>query len=220
MRGERIAALNLGLETFRKELANDALAARRVEVAIVTFDSRVRTVQNFVTADNFYPPALQASGDTHMAGGIVRALDLIRARKEVYRLNRVNYYRPWVFMITDGHPEGEAEEAVKRASQRLRTDEQSKRVAFFAVAVEGADTDRLSQIVLRPPMELEGLHFNELFTWLSASMQAVSSSQPGDKVALPPIGWLKRIKLFITENEDMIKAGIRIGKVIVGLPSL
>ena len=39
MKGERIDSLNEGLRTFRRELLRDGLAARRVEVAVVTFDS-------------------------------------------------------------------------------------------------------------------------------------------------------------------------------------
>ena len=36
---------------------------------------------------------------------------------------------------------------------------------------------------------MDGLRFRDLFVWLSASQKAVSGSQPGDKVNLPPAGW-------------------------------
>jgi len=218
MEGHRIEALNAGLQTLHDNLLSDTVAARRIEIAIVTFDDHVRVVQEFVTVDKFHPPSLAASGSTHMAGGIERALNLIEARKETYRKSDIFYYRPWVFMITDGQPEGEPEEAVAKAVRRLRADEEGKRVAFFAVAVEGADMRRLRAMVVRTPLELEGLDFKGLFLWLSASMQSVSRSQAGDKVVLPPMGWIKRISLFVKENEDTIKAGIRIAKAV--LPGL
>ena len=41
MRGRAIRALNEGVQTFRRELRNDTLAALRVEVAIITFDGKV-----------------------------------------------------------------------------------------------------------------------------------------------------------------------------------
>jgi len=216
MAGDRLATLNAGMQTLRDDLVKDAVSARRVEVAVVTFSSQVLVVQDFVTVNKFHPPVLTASGNTHMAGGIERALNLIDARKKVYRRTGVTYYRPWVFMITDGQPEGESKAAVERAAQRLRAAEEAKAVAFFAVAVEGADMRRLSEIVVRTPLELEGLDFQGLFLWLSASMQSVSKSQPGDKVVLPPMGWIKRIALFIKENEDEIRTGIRITKAVLG----
>jgi uncharacterized protein YegL len=45
MAGEKIDALNEGIRTFKEELQGDPLASRRVEVAIVTFDSQVQVVQ-------------------------------------------------------------------------------------------------------------------------------------------------------------------------------
>lgn len=190
MAGPRIKALNDGLATFREDLLKDSLASRRIEIAIVTFGTDVEIVQDFVTIDNFEPPYLMASGSTPMAAGIQRALDLTDARKEAYKRNGVSYYRPWVFMITDGQPEGESEEAVRQAAKRVKERESQKGVAFFAVGVEGANMTRLAQIAIRGPVKLQGLRFRDMFVWLSASMQTVSHSEVTDvMVGLQPIGW-------------------------------
>jgi uncharacterized protein YegL len=189
MQGVAINALNEGLLSFKEELVKNTLAARRVEVAIVTFDSNINVVQDFVTADQFNPPVLSAQGLTNMGAGIHKALDLIADRKTQYRTNGVAYYRPWVFMITDGEPQGEFEDVVEQASSRLQADEANKRVAFFTVGVENANMTRLSQIAVRTPLKLQGLNFVEMFVWLSASMSAVSHSKVDEQVALPPIGW-------------------------------
>ncbi|KAB8314558.1 VWA domain-containing protein [Tolypothrix campylonemoides VB511288] len=189
MQGMPIDSLNQGLQTFKEELTKNSLAARRVEVAIVTFDSHVNVVQDFVTADQFSPPILTAQGLTTMGAGIHKALDLLQDRKAQYRNNGIAYYRPWVFMITDGEPQGEFEDVVEQAARRLHADEASKRVAFFTVGVDSANMTRLSQIAVRTPLRLEGLNFVEMFVWLSASMSAVSHSKVDEQVALPPIGW-------------------------------
>lgn len=189
MQGAAITALNEGLRAFKNDLMKDALASRRVEVAIVTFSSDVQIVQDFVTADQFEPPMLHAEGATLMGSAIHQALDLLAARKAQYRTNGVAYYRPWVFLITDGEPQGEPEEVIYQAAQRIREDEQNKRVAFFAVGVEEANLDKLRQIVVRTPVRLIGLNFVEMFVWLSRSTQAVSHSRVDEQVALPPPGW-------------------------------
>ncbi|AKG23284.1 vWA domain-containing protein [Calothrix sp. 336/3] len=189
MQGTAIDALNQGLLSFKDELTKNSLAARRVEVAIVTFDSHVNVVQDFVTADQFNPPILTAQGLTTMGSGIIKALEMIQERKSQYRANGVAYYRPWVFMITDGEPQGEADNMIDQATQRLQADEASKRVAFFTVGVENANMTRLTQMTVRTPLKLNGLNFVEMFVWLSASMSAVSHSQVDEQVALPPIGW-------------------------------
>jgi uncharacterized protein YegL len=189
MKGERIAALNAGLRTFRDELTRDALASRRVEVAVVAFGGDVRVVQEFVTVDDFHPPELEAGGLTPMGSAIDRALDLLDVRKGQYKASGVAYYRPWVFLITDGAPEGEPDDVIHRAARRVRTEEAAGRVAFFAVGVEGADLDQLAELTTRPPCQLCGLRFVDLFVWLSRSTQQVAHSRVGDQVALPPVDW-------------------------------
>jgi uncharacterized protein YegL len=189
MRGSAIAALNEGLRTFKEHLLQDALALRRVEIAAIAFDSDVRIVQDFVIADQFTPPTLTAQGLTCMGTAIHQGLDMLQTRKEQYRANGVAYYRPWMFMITDGEPQGEPDDIVEQAAQRIKEDEAQKRVAFFAVGVENANMQRLTQIAERTPMKLRGLNFVDLFVWLSASMQAVAQSRPDEQLALPPPDW-------------------------------
>jgi len=189
MRGAPITGLNEGLRPFRDDLMQDSLALRRVEVAVVTFDSDIQLVQDFVTVDRFDPPTLTAQGYTHMGAAIHQALDMVQVRKEQYRTNGVAYYRPWVFMMTDGEPQDEPDEVVEQAAQRLKADETQNRIAFFAVGVEKANMARLRTIVERTPLKLKGLNFVDMFVWLSASMQAVAQSKPDDQLALPPPEW-------------------------------
>ncbi|HEY0072739.1 MAG TPA: VWA domain-containing protein [Abditibacteriaceae bacterium] len=191
MSGDRINELNKGLQMFKDSLIQDPTASKRVEVAIVTFSSSVSVVQNFVTANQFQPPTLSASGSTHMGSGIQEALTLAAAEKAKYKEAGIAYYRPWVFMITDGKPEGESESVVQQAAQRVKEEdsEARKAVAFFAVGVAGADMERLKEICVRSPVKLDGLNFGQMFLWLSASMQRVSQSNPGEQVGLPALGW-------------------------------
>jgi uncharacterized protein YegL len=185
MGGQPIQELNAGLQTFRDELMADPLAAKRVEVAIVTFGP-VRVETDFTTIQNFFAPTLSADSDTPMGAAIEKALEILRDRKESYKSNGISYYRPWVFLITDGAPT----DSVVRASQLVREGENSKSFMFFTVGVEGARFDMLKSISVREPLKLKGLQFRELFQWLSSSLSSVSKSRPEEAVALPtPSGW-------------------------------
>lgn len=185
MAGQAIAELNNGLVTFKDELAADSLAMKRVELGIVTFGP-VHVETAFTGASTFYPPNLRAQGDTPMGAAIHQALDMVKSRKEEYRANGIAYYRPWIFLITDGGPTDDW----KSAAAAVREGEANKQFAFFAVGVKGANMERLAEISVRAPLSLDGLKFRELFQWLSSSLQRVSQSTPNTEVALAlPTGW-------------------------------
>lgn len=187
MAGAPIAALNEGLAAFAADIATDPLARQRVEVAVVTFgDGGVVVDQDFVTAGRFEPRTLGAGGATPMGAAVEQALDMVEARKEQYRANGIAYYRPWVFLLTDGAPTDEWQ----AAAERVHRAEESNGLAFFAVGVQGADMEVLGRIATRTPLRLDGLRFVELFVWLSRSQRSVSASKVGEQTALPPVeGW-------------------------------
>ncbi|VTY38366.1 von Willebrand factor type A domain protein [Xylophilus ampelinus] len=185
MSGRPLDALNDGLREFQSQLSGDSLAMKRVEVAMVTFGP-VKVEMPFTGAGSFYPPTLVAQGDTPMGAAINQALTMLEDRKRDYRSNGISYYRPWVFLITDGSPTDEW----RSAAAAVKEGEASKKFAFFAVGVEGANMETLAQISARSPLPLKGLHFRELFSWLSSSLSSVSQSTPGTEVALSaPTGW-------------------------------
>ncbi|HEY3345901.1 MAG TPA: hypothetical protein VGJ97_13285 [Anaerolineaceae bacterium] len=141
----------------------------------------------FVTVDQFVPPALDAKGGTPMGEAIQRSLALLRDRKEIYKHNGMDYFRPWIFAISDGKPTDKGWEAV---ADQVRQEENRKGLIFYGVGVENADLRVLARFSeARAPLKLKGLAFDNLFLWLSKSLSAVAHSRPGDQTPLPPVGW-------------------------------
>ena len=141
MSGKPIAELNEGLITLKDTLSADSLASKRAEMAIVTFGGKVDVVRDFTTAEHFQPPHLSVSGDTPMGQAITTGLGMIWTRKNTYRTNGISYYRPWVFLITDGGPT----DAWASAAEQVKAGEASKSFAFFSVGVEGANFETLGE---------------------------------------------------------------------------
>lgn len=180
MGGSPIRELNSGIQAFQQELIADELAALRVEPAIITFGSRVDMVHDFGTADKFVPPVLTANGSTPMGQAIELGIKNIEERKNLYRMHDIEYYRPWIFLITDGEPT----DSWQKAARQVHEGEENKKFLFFAVGTKDANFDILRQISSRSPVQLKGAKFRELFTWLSASMRSVSRSRPEEDINL------------------------------------
>jgi uncharacterized protein YegL len=188
MRGDPIRQLNEGLRAFIEEVQSDSLAAKRVEIAILTFGP-TQLVQPFATIDQIRFRELAVGGATPMGEAVNLAIGTLAERKAVYRANGVGYYRPWIFLITDGA----STDSLSNAAAAVRAGEAAKSFSFYAVGVEGANFQQLRGLSVKDPLKLKGLSFAELFKWLSASLSAVSQSQPGDQVLLTnpaaPNGW-------------------------------
>lgn len=190
----RIGHLNKGLQQFATELSNDPLASKRVEVAIVTFGQSVNVAMDFTQAREFRPPTLSANGHTPMGEAVCKATELLETRKSVYKNSGIDYYRPWIFLITDGAPTDTGTPhwplAVSQVADGDDDTRGKKKFSFFAVGVDGTDFTYLRTLSVREPLELTGLKFVELFSWLSKSMQSISGSTTGEQVDLEsPAGW-------------------------------
>jgi len=192
----KITALTEGLTVFKEDISSDDLASKRVDLAVLTFGNGVKVIHDFSSIRDFEPPILSADGYTPMGEAILKSIELIEQRKQQYKDKGIDYYRPWIFMITDGEPTDMSPGDSKwdEVIRKVHDGENNNRFMFFAVAVEPANTEMLRQIAPpnRPPVRLKEGRFRELFQWLSKSQSKVSSSRVGEQVALDnPIsaGW-------------------------------
>jgi uncharacterized protein YegL len=201
MSGQPIAELNAGLKELESDLKADPLAALRVELAVVPFGGRPQAIdvranpatpfdagEPFASVDAFQAPMLTTSGSTPMCAALRLAVDLLRRRKDTYKANAIDYYRPWILLITDGEPTDGY--GLPDAIDLIQQEETHKAAVFYAIGTEKANFATLASLsTQRPPIKLQGLQFRELFNWLSKSLQQVSASKMGQQVSLAPIGW-------------------------------
>jgi uncharacterized protein YegL len=189
MNGNPILHLKTGLEQYKDELLGDSLARKRVEIALITFGESVETIQHFTTADSLILPALVPRGSTPMGEALLQAVKLVEARKLEYKAAGITYYRPWIFLITDGAPTDQPG-IWANAIKELRSGMEKKSYLLFAVGVAGADMKKLAELpALNGPQSLDGTRFRDLFLWLSQSQKSVSRSKPNDQLALPAPNW-------------------------------
>lgn len=192
MEGEKINALNAGLHQLKDALMNDptGFAPQRVEVAILSFNNNIELVRDFALAEDWEPPVLVAGGLTYLGTAVLQALEHLEARKAKYRENSIPYNRPWLFLITDGTPQGEDPSLLEKAGQAVREAEANKHIVMWTVGVgDEVDYALLGRTFGKEPARLKGVEFEKMFKWLSASTARASASSSGEKVGLAPPDW-------------------------------
>lgn len=186
MAGAPIQELQEGVHAFFDAIRQDEIAQYSAEISIVTFGDSARKILDFIAIERQVVPELSIEGITNMGEGIILALDLLEARKTEYRNAGVDYYQPWMVLMTDGQPT----DSIDIASRRINELVTAKKLTVFPIAIgEGANVTELSKLSPgRPPMKLKGLSFREFFLWLSRSVSRVSQSTPGESVKLDTDG--------------------------------
>lgn len=191
MRGEKIDELNAGVKQFFQAVLSDDIAKFAVELCIVSFSSQAKKILDFANierqVDSFKNANLVASGNTAMGAAVNLSLDLLEARKKEYQDKGVDYWQPWLVLMTDGQPTDDITSAAKRTADL--TD--AKKLTIFPIGIGlGANMPRLQQFSpKREPLRLKGLMLSEFFDWLGKSVKSTSQSAPGTSIKLPPIGW-------------------------------
>ena len=187
-----IDELTEGVKAFYEELRNDDVAQYSAEVCIVTFGgSSPQLIMDFANIDRQPElPQLVADGDTPMGEAVNLALDCLEGRKREYQEKGVDYYQPWLVLMTDGAPEGSNPAELDRAIQRTVDMVNSKKLTIFPIGIgDEADMDTLARFSpQRTPLRLKGMRFKEFFQWLSQSVSRTSMSMPGEKIKLDTEG--------------------------------
>ena len=195
--GYKIDTVNRALTKFRDMVQEDSLTSLRSDVAVIAFNHEAWLAQDFTNGSNFEPPVLSASGGTNFSKAVNLALDTIEARKQSYREGGIAYYRSLAYFLTDGVPEHDNDADLEQAATRLAEVEMNRGVAFYSFVIgdpaRPTGTRQLAQLAppQRPPVRLTSMEQLEgSILWLSRSVSAISQSQPGEGIRLPPPDYL------------------------------
>lgn len=181
----RLSELQKGLQLFYDAIKADEIAKYSAEICVIQFNDSASCLADFGSIEAQEVPILRADGSTHMGEAINMALDLLEKRKQDYKNNGVDYYQPWLVVMTDGEDNGPASD-LEKASSRVNDLVNTKKLTIFPIAIGNeADKNALAKISpKRKPLKLQGLKFEEFFAWLSKSVSKTSQSVPGEKVSL------------------------------------
>lgn len=184
----RITRLNNAVRDFIEALKHDKGTANIIDIGVVAFGSiiQVHPVQSLV---DFTPRELEAEGRTELGLAILTALDLVAEWRSHCEQQGTQYFRPLMFLITDGDPTDEW----RPAAERVRSEEERRQLTFVGVGVEEANMDVLRHFSeTTQPVHIEGTDFMQFFQWASTAVH-VLTYPVGESASIPP---------FVTWSSD------------------
>lgn len=178
----KMVELNRAMRAFFQAVRNDEMARIAAEIAVVSFGSTALRLVDFASIDRQTIPELVPGGYTAMGAGVGLALDMLEQAKRIYSENGLDYYQPWLVLMTDGTPEGEAPAVTEAAIARCQDLVRRRKLTVFPIAIgHDANVPALSRFSPNlEPLRVESAHFQHFFSWLAKSINVVSMSNPGD----------------------------------------
>jgi uncharacterized protein YegL len=181
MAGPGIDQLNAALVKLKEDILSDATLTQRLEVGIVCFDDEARVERpiDLVTVDTDMP-MLNVGGTTNVVAGLNKAMEIVEDRKQFYRSNGEQFYRPFIVLFTDGAPTNTPEE-IEALDLKIQQMADNKKFVFIPFGVEGADMQLLAKLAVQSADErlknqakawqMKDLtKFGEVFAFVSSSI--------------------------------------------------
>lgn len=179
--------LNEGINQFFEAIRTDEVAVYSAEICIITFGGqKAQLVSDFSTVDKQSDSLeLVADGDTYMGEAVNMALDCLEKRKQEYKDKGVDYFQPWLVLMTDGAPNGSQRE-LDTAIARVQKMVNDRKLTVFPLGVgPEADMSVLAEFSpKRSPLKVKETKYKEFFEWLSQSVVTTSQSMPGETQTL------------------------------------
>ena len=193
MSGNPIDELNKALVKLKEDVLSDPILTQRLEVGIVCFDddARVERPIDLITVDTNMP-SLDVGGVTNVVSGINKAIEIVEERKQFYKTNGEQYYRPFIVLFTDGAPTNTADE-IEMLDQQIQQMADNKKFVFMPFGVEGADFQLLAKLAVQSTDERlknqakawklkDVTKFAEVFAFVSSSISG-AINQGGSQTA-------------------------------------
>lgn len=180
----KLDRLTEGVNIFYQAIKDDEIARYSCEISLVTFDDFAQVKEGFQTVEHKEKPNFETGDNTQLGSGVLKAIEVLEQRKKEYANSGVDYFQPWLVIMSDGNPTDQSSVIV--AQQRTKQLEANKKLVIFSVGIgDDANLDVLSGFSnTKRALPLKDMNFKKFFEWLSKSVSAVSKSIPGEKVTL------------------------------------
>ncbi|MBC7910077.1 MAG: VWA domain-containing protein [Pyrinomonadaceae bacterium] len=194
MAGPAIEAVTQGVKTLIDELRSNPLALETAYLSVITFSRVARQTVPLTELMLFNPPQLSVRPGTALGAALRLLVECIQ--REVVKTTQTTKgdYKPLVFLLTDGQPTDDWEEA----ADAIRLANNPKVANLYAIGC-GPDVEiqvlyRITdKVLLMPDLTPEAIR--KCFVWLSASVQAMSVSVTVDASPDNPLSTMPALPL-------------------------
>lgn len=170
----KIEEVHDNLITFLDYVRSDTRASKICDLCIISFGESIKVISDYNSIDTISNPSFNAYGGTPLGGAIDKASELLDNRRQYYKDNDIEHFKPIVLLMSDGEPTDNYKNSAKKFSDRVS----KKELKIFPVGIGSSfNCSVLEEFspILKPKQICTTEEFAKLFELLSSS-----SSRPED----------------------------------------
>ncbi|MBO4695408.1 MAG: VWA domain-containing protein [Clostridia bacterium] len=179
-----------GLIIFSNAILEDPKAKEAAEVAVLLFNNKCRVlyefgrIKNVLTLDEGIVP----ENGTIFSDTLKKALKMLDDRKKEYAAAEVEYYQPWLVIISDGLP-GDMKQCDELKPTLIEM-QKNRKLAVFSIPIIPKDIEPSKEkeicnfmdgFSIDKSMVLNSQKIREFFKWLSRSASNAAQSKGNDE---------------------------------------
>jgi uncharacterized protein YegL len=172
MIGEPLRKMEAGIDQIIASLRQDPHSLETVFISLIAFAGKAKALTPLIDLISFYPPKIPIGGGTALGTALNVLMDEIDTKVLSTTFEQRGDWEPIVFLITDGKPTDNPQNAVSRWQKHY-----AARASMIAITL-GSDADmkvlgQLTENVLSLENTEEN-EFSKFIEWISASVKAQS----------------------------------------------
>lgn len=199
----RIDRVNDGISLFYNEIRKNPKTKRAVDVLIIQVGNNATIINDFASTDVNPPKLRYLVEKNNLTAGINLALEKLDERKQIYKSANIDYYQPWLLIMSDGGVNNEFRKNLfDKVQEEVRDREINEKLSVFPIYVQGKpiwDRNKHKYVPIKPEtynqrLELmasfsknkdrlinidlaNGKSFEDLFQFLHKSASSVANNK-------------------------------------------
>lgn len=185
--GEAIRNINANLNNFKRIICTDPLAAKCVDICVISFDDEVKVIQDWCPIKDMRSFELTCGGRTDLSGAVFTGIKKIREWSEEYARKGITERKPYFILMTDGfdNVSDNLDAAADYVYQRVT--EGKMKLWFLGFGEYDKTTaSKLCRAHGDWCFEVKNgdFNFNDFFDFAANSVKAASVSSPGARITV------------------------------------
>lgn len=182
MAGEPIENVQSGIAVLLDALTSDPYAIETVHISVIAFAGAARVLTPLTYILDFQPPKLPIGSGTNLSSALNLLMDEIRNKVKKNSPESKGDWRPLVFLLTDGAPNDNCQNAIMNWKKDFGT-----KSPLIAVQMgNNSDSSILRQLTDNVLVfkDTNKASYSAFFKWVSVSIQTQSQQVNQDKDAI------------------------------------